>query len=250
MLNDFKTLRVTEDGHILHVQIDRPAECNSITRQVLDELQAVLTALEEDRNIRVMVLSGAGDHFSAGGDRAEFAPLLSKDPSGRALRSLGLKAQRVCENLARLQVVSIARLQGDVIGAGLGLAAFCHIRIGADNCRFLMPELALGVPPAWGGVLPRLIAEAGHARVRYHLLTSRAFDSATAKEMSLLQEIVPLDELDTAVARCAKLMARRNPAVVEMTVTMMNACQDYPRGSYDADLMTSAATRRAFSRSR
>ncbi|MEW1569648.1 enoyl-CoA hydratase/isomerase family protein [Streptomyces sp. NPDC093509] len=249
MLTDYKTLRVTDEGRILNVQLNRPEAGNAVDGQMLTELLEVLRALEDDATVRVMVLSGVGDHFCQGGDRAEFPALLDRDPSGSELRTLANKAQRVCATLAQLPIVSIARLHGDVIGAGLGLAVFCDLRVGADTARFRMPEVGLGVPPAWGGVLPRLAEEAGQAQVRRLLLTAEVFDAAAAERLSLLHEVVPADDLDAAVTRWAKPILRRDPTTLRITKTMLNAragaSQLSVGGYFDDELLTSAMSRRA-----
>lgn len=248
MWNEYKSLRVTDEGKLLRVQLNRPEAGNAISGQVLTELLEVLTALEDDRTIRVMVLSGAGDHFCRGGDRSEFPELLAEDLSGTALRALATKAQRVCEALSRLGVVTVAQLHGDVIGAGLGLAVFCDLRVGAENCRFRMPEVGLGVPPAWGGVLDRLPAEVGQAWVRRLLLTAEEFDAMRAERLSILHEVVPIDDLEDAVARLVKPLVRRDPTTMRITKAMLaaraNAAQLSVGGYYDAELLTAAVTRR------
>ncbi|MCP3759197.1 enoyl-CoA hydratase/isomerase family protein [Streptomyces sp. TBY4] len=252
MFTDFKTLQVSDEGPILRVELNRPETGNSVDGQMLSELLVVLRALEDDNTVRVMVLSGAGDHFCQGGDRAEFPTLLERDPSGSELRALADKAQRVCSTLSQLRVVTIARLHGDVIGAGLGLAVFCDLRVGADTCRFRMPEVGLGVPPAWGGVLPRLAEEAGQAWVRRLLLTAEPFDAARAEQLSILHEVVPADDLDAAVARWAKPIIRRDPTTVRITKGMLNAragaTQLAVASHFDDELLTAAVARRALHR--
>lgn len=160
-INSYKTLLVTLESSVLTVQLNIPESDNAISGQVLDDLLDVLFHAEADPGIRVLILAGAGDDFSVGGDRTEFSTLLAQDPSGEALSALLTKAERLCDALRGTELVTIARLHGRVIGAGLGLAVLCDLRVGADNCRFRMPELGLGVPPAWGGILPRLLREGG-----------------------------------------------------------------------------------------
>ncbi|MEV8544360.1 enoyl-CoA hydratase/isomerase family protein [Streptomyces sp. NPDC051572] len=252
MRTDFKTLRVTDEGPILRVQLNRPDAGNAISSEVLTELLEVLRALEDDRFVRVMVLSGTGDHFCMGGDRAEFPALLEQDLSGTALRAVAAKAHRVCAALSQLGVVTIAQLHGDVIGAGLGLAVFCDLRVGATTCRFRMPEVGLGVPPAWGGVLPRLIEEAGQAQVRRLLLTAEKFDATRAAQLSILHEVVPSDDLEAAVIRWTKPIARRDPTTMRITKSMLNArataAQLSASGSFDDELLTAAISRMNLSR--
>lgn len=253
MQTDFKTLRVVEEGPVLQVQLNRPEHGNALSGEVLTDLLEVLHMLQEDTTIRVMVLSGAGDDFCQGGERSEFPALLAEDPSGGSLRALAAKAERVCAALSTLEVVTIARLQGDVIGAGLGLAIYCDLRVGADTCRFRMPELGLGLPPAWGGVLDRLPTEVGQSWVRYLLLTSEPFDAHRARELSVLHNVVPRDGLDAAVSRLAKTIARRDPAAIRITKRMLsaraNAAQLSIGGYFDGELLTSAVTRAVNARS-
>lgn len=224
MTSDFKTIQVTQtDERVLRVQLNRPNEGNALSMQVLTDLLDVLTRLEDDRTTRVLVLSGAGEHFCQGGDRREFASMVQDDPSGGSLRAYGEKALRVCEALERLKILSVAQVHGDVIGAGIGLAVFCDLRVGATDSRFRMPEVVLGLPPAWGGILDRLEAECGQAAVREALLTAAPFDAERAQAISILQKVVPREELEGAVAEWVKPAARRNVFAMQMTKEMLNA---------------------------
>ncbi|MER6196080.1 enoyl-CoA hydratase/isomerase family protein [Streptomyces sp. NPDC001586] len=171
---------------------------------------------------------------------------------GSELTLLGYKAQRVCSTLAQMKLVTIARLHGDVIGAGLGLAIFCDLRIGADTSRFRMPEVGLGVPPAWGGVLPRLLEEAGQAAVRRLLLLAESFDADMAERLFILHKVVPADDLDAAVDLWARTVARRDPTTTRTAKTMLNArasANQLTIGSYfDDELLTASIVRRTMLR--
>ncbi|QXE34102.1 enoyl-CoA hydratase/isomerase family protein [Streptomyces sp. GMY02] len=244
MMEDFKALHVLQEGPVLKVRLNSPETGNAVSGPLLDELLAVLDGVHDDPGIRLLILSGAGDDFCLGGDRAEFPSLLGAHPGGAGLHSLGNKARRMCDALASVHAVTVARLHGGVIGAGLGLAVFCDLRVGADNCRFRMPELGLGVPPAWGGVLPRLLHEAGAARIRELMLTAENFDAARAAELSILHKVVPQEELDSTVERWTKPLLRRSPAALRTTKAMLNAYAGANRLAdatfFDAELLTSA----------
>lgn len=246
MMHDFKALLVRREGPVLTVQLNRPETGNAISGEILDELLVVLGALDDESGIRVLVLSGAGEDFCLGGDRAEFPALLAEEPGGVGLRALGNKARRVCEALASTDVVTIARLHGGVVGAGVGLAVFCDLRAGADTCRFRLPELGLGVPPAWGGIMPRLLHEAGASRIRELILTADNFDAATAQELSILHKAVPEEQLDSTVARWIKPLVRRSPSALRTAKLMLNAYANANRLAdatlFDAELLTSALT--------
>ncbi|GGV01150.1 crotonase [Streptomyces albospinus] len=251
-MQDFKTLRVMQEGPVLDVQLNCPEAGNAISGVILDELLAVLGSLDDETGIRVLILSGAGDDFCLGGDRAEFPELLTQDPGGLALRALGNKARRVCDALATTDVVSIARLHGGVVGAGVGLALFCDLRVGADNCRFRLPELGLGVPPAWGGIMPRLLHEVGAAKVRELILTADNFDAETARDLSVLHKVVPERELDKAVQRWTKPLVRRSPSALRTAKLMMNAYANAHRladaSLFDAELLSSALSAAQYAR--
>ncbi|MEE1942124.1 enoyl-CoA hydratase/isomerase family protein [Streptomyces sp. TRM 70361] len=240
----YKTLRVSREGPVLRVRLNLPETGNTLTAEVLDELLTVLGGLNDRPGIRVLVLSGAGDDFCLGADREEFTTSLGADPTGAELRVIMDKARRVCEALDTTTAVTVARLHGRVIGAGLALAVFCDLRIGADTCRFRLPEVALGVAPVWGGVLPRLIGEAGAARIRELILTCAPFDAERAHELSVLHRVVPAAELDASVASWTGPLLRRPAGALPLAKLVLGA---YSRGSrfmdgslLDAQLLSSA----------
>ncbi|MEU8837436.1 enoyl-CoA hydratase/isomerase family protein, partial [Streptomyces sp900116325] len=235
------TVRTAREGSVLYVELDCPATGNAVTEDMLDDLLTVLT--EPDPEVRVLVLSGAGENFCLGGDRNEFADWLDEDPTGRGIRIAGDKARRVCEAISTNRAVTIARVQGKAIGAGLALALACDLRVGANTAGFRLPELALGLPTAWGGVLPRLIHEVGAARARELILTGRAFDAIEAHDLSILQRVVPEDALDDAVTAWAKPIVRRPEAALRVTKALLNAYAAPTRladpSLLDAELMAS-----------
>nr|WP_202451351.1 enoyl-CoA hydratase/isomerase family protein [Streptomyces sp. SID4948] len=216
-------MRVTRTGPVLHAELDSPGTGNALTATTLDELLALLDSVRDSPDIRVLVLSGAGADFCVGADRADLAASLQADPHGGELRAHADKARRVCEALENSHAVTIARLQGKVIGAGLGLALFCDLRAAADTCRFRLPELALGLPPAWGGMLPRLLAEAGAAKVRELIMTGDTFDAAAAAALSIVHRVVPAADLDSTVDAWVRPLVRRPPEALVLAKLMLNA---------------------------
>lgn len=254
MRDDFKALRVSRDGALLRVELNSPENGNAVSTLILDELLVVLGGLTDLPEVRVLVLSGAGKDFCLGADRAEFAESLAADPTGESVRRSGEKARRVCDALATSDVVTVARLHGGVVGAGVALAVFCDLRVGADTARFRLPELALGMPPAWGGVLPRLLHEAGAARIRELILTGESFGAARAAELSLLHKVVAEEDLDEAVARWTAPLVRRPAAALRTGKALLNAYAGSHRLAdatlLDAELLSSAVAAAHLSRGR
>ncbi|MFF7333943.1 enoyl-CoA hydratase-related protein [Streptomyces sp. NPDC008150] len=235
-----KTLRCVQQGPVLHVELNRPDEGNAVTDDVLDELHEVLRT--QDPSVRVLVLSGAGEDFCLGGDRSEFGDHLAHDSSGAGIRASGVRARQVCDALSNNPAVTVARVQGRAVGAGFALALACDLRVGAENASFRLPELALGLPVAWGGLLPRLINEVGPARVREIVLSGRAVEAREAFDLSILQRIVPAGELDEAVAAWVRPVLRRPAAAVRVTRTLLQAYGSAARQGdlsfLDAELMS------------
>lgn len=229
-----KALEVREDGPVARVVLDpSAADGGALTSAALDDLEAVLQGLHDRPDIRVLVLTSAGDDFCLGADRTEFQDALVQEPSGSALRRIVDKAYRVCDALENTHAVTIARLDGKVIGAGLALAAYCDLRAGADTCRFRMPEIALGLPPAWGGAMGRLIVEAGAARIRELMLTCEPFDADTAHRLGLLHKVVPAEQLDAAIDAWIRPLVRRSPEALTLTKRMLAG---YSRAARTADV--------------
>ncbi|MGK5530822.1 enoyl-CoA hydratase/isomerase family protein [Streptomyces sp. URMC 129] len=224
MLDQAKSaLDVRHEKHVLRVRLNTPENGNVVDEALLDELLAVFSAVRDDPSIRVLTLSGAGDDFCLGVDRKEYDRLIAEDPSGSRIQVMGTKARQVCEALAMSSVVTIARVHGRAIGAGLAFTVFCDLRVGADDCRFRMPELALGFPVSWGSAMPRLFQEVGAARIRELILTGDSFDAATARDLSVLHRTVPESALDDAVEDWVRPMVRRPPGALRTTKAALNA---------------------------
>lgn len=216
-----KAIRVEEDGPVLHVRLNPWNQEDTLDGAVLEDLRLLLDDLHDRPDIRVLTLSSMGKDFCLGADRNEYGAALTADPSGSALRRIADKAQRLCQALENTHAVTIARLHGRVIGAGLALASFCDLRVGADTCRFRMPEVGIGLPPAWGGAMGRLVSEAGAARIRELMLTCEVFDAETAHRLGILHRTVPLDGLDEAVDSWTRPLVRRSPEALVLTKRML-----------------------------
>ncbi|MFF2378612.1 enoyl-CoA hydratase/isomerase family protein [Streptomyces xiamenensis] len=236
MSDNFTTLLVKREGPVVHACLNTPENGNLVTEAVLDELLAVLEFIHDHPEIRVFTLSATGADFCLGADRNEFERLMAEDPSGTAMRALSGKARRVCDSLATTGAVTIARLQGRVIGAGIALAVFCDLRAAAEDTRYRLPELAVGLPVAWGGALPRLLHECGAARVRELVLTGESFDAATARELSLVHKVVPEAELDGVVDGWIRPLLRRPGTALRTTKAVLNAHSSVARLT-DASLL-------------
>ncbi|MFB7559613.1 enoyl-CoA hydratase/isomerase family protein [Streptomyces brevispora] len=228
-----KAIGIEQDGPVLHVRLNPWEQDDVLGIAVLDDLLLLLDDLHERPDIRILTLSSLGTDFCLGADRNEYQEALAADPTGVGLRRIADKAHRLCQALENTQAVTIARLHGRVVGAGLALASFCDLRAGADTCRFRMPEVGIGLPPAWGGAMGRLVSEAGAARIRELMLTCDVFDADTAHRLGLLHKTAPLDRLDEVIGAWTRPLVRRSPEALVLTKRMLAG---YARADRTADV--------------
>jgi methylglutaconyl-CoA hydratase len=229
----------------MRVEFCRHGPDNVVDEALLDDLDTVLVYAHRCPDLRILVISSAGTDFSLGADRREFADLIRADPSGESLRRLADKARRVCEALGSIEAVTIARIRGRAIGAGLALAIFCDLRVATEDCRFRLPEAALGLPAAWGGALARLSSEVGTARIREFAFLGEDIDADTARELSILHRVVRTPEdLDAIIETWVARIRRRPFAGLRATKRLLLGYEAAARmgdmARFDSDFLSSA----------
>jgi enoyl-CoA hydratase/carnithine racemase len=251
----FETLLATADGPIGHLTLNRPEKLNPLSTATLSELAAAARWFDEQPAVKVVIVSGAGRSFSAGADLASFGgeqPVSTRDAADRG--------REMAEALEAMRALSIAAIRGWCVGGGLVLAAACDLRVAADDARFSIPEVDLGIPLAWGGI-PRLVREIGPALTKELVLTCRPFDAAEAKAAGFLNRTVPAAELDASVLALARSLAAKASHALFSTKRHVNAVTQQMVGTMrswsDADgLVTAfsdpecAEARRAYLRAR
>ena len=182
-------ISIDTGGAIATITLDRPERRNALTPAMLRDLEAAAGTVAASE-ARVVVLRGVGKSFTAGMDLATFThgPLMGADPDRRYdAAHLGRAA---VDALASIPQVSIASLHGHVVGGGVVLAAACDLRIADESTAFVIPEIDVGIPLAWGG-LERLVAEIGPARTKEIVMTGRRFSAAEAHAWGLVNTVVP-----------------------------------------------------------
>jgi enoyl-CoA hydratase len=204
---------------VARLTINNPAKLNTLNTAVMTDLIAAAEALGRDRSVRAVVLSGAGERaFIGGADIREMAGL----DAGSA-RAFITMVHRSCDVFRRMPVPVIARIQGWTLGAGLEVAAACDMRVAAEGARFGMPEVRVGLPSVVeAALLPGLI---GWGRTRRLLLTGETIDAATALAWGLVEEVVPVDQLDAAVERLVEAVLASGPHAVRLQKALIEDWQ-------------------------
>ena len=180
---------------VVQITMSRPAVFNAFDEAMIGELDAAFARLSDDAEVRVIVLAGDGKHFSAGAD------LQWMQRASAASQEWNLDdARRFAAMLARIDTCpkpTVARVQGAALGGGVGLACACDIAIAADNASFAVSEARFGILPAVIG--PYVVNAVGKRQARRLALTAARFGAAEALTLGLVQQVVPLDQLDAAV---------------------------------------------------
>jgi enoyl-CoA hydratase/carnithine racemase len=200
------TVRVERVGSVARVRLDRADKRNAQTPEMWDALRRAGLALEEDRDVRVVVVSGEGQSFSAGID---LSVLLGQADRTEPLPEIEL-VQQAFRWLREARFATIAMVQGYALGAGLQLALACDLRILADDAVLALPEVDFGIFPDLGGCvwLPQLI---GSAKARELIYTGDRITAGEALRLGLANRVVPGDQLETVAMGLAERIAAKAP---------------------------------------
>ncbi|MGN2252549.1 enoyl-CoA hydratase/isomerase family protein [Frateuria sp. GZRe12] len=198
---------VTDRAAVRQITLNRPEVHNAFDDGLIAELTAALVDAGRDDAVRAVVLTGAGASFSAGADLNWMRGMASASEDDNREDSLRLAA--LVRTLQFLPKPTIARVNGAAYGGGVGLIAACDIAIGAQEAKFGLTEVKLGLVPAV--ISPYVVAAIGVRQARRLFLTGEIFDAAEACSIGLLHRVVPADGLDEAVDFSLKLLAKAGP---------------------------------------
>ncbi len=194
------------------LRLERPDKHNAMSERMIDELAGAARRLGRDPAVRVVVLTGAGRSFCAGGDLGWMREQMAADAATRAAGATRLAM--MLKALNEMPKPLIGRLQGNAFGGGVGLACVCDVALAADSARFGLTETRLGLIPATIG--PYVLARLGEAMARRVFMSARVFDAAEAERLGLIARAVPAEELDAAVeAEVAPYLSCAPGAVAE-----------------------------------
>jgi enoyl-CoA hydratase/carnithine racemase len=236
---NFETLLVEVDGRIGRVTLNRPDKLNALSRQLMSEIVELGAWLKLREDIRVVILSGAGRSFCAGFDLNDFSSA-SAGESPRIAADLGRLATNALTDVPQL---TIAAVHGHCVGGGVVFVAACDLRVATTETTFIIPEVDLGIPLAWGGI-PRLVREIGPALTKELVLTCRPFDAAEAKSIGFINRVVTPEDLDITVNELAENLASKTLYSLHSTKQQVNAVMEEiagtGRSAGDADMLVYA----------
>jgi len=183
---------------VARLTLDRPDAKNALSQPLMNELRAAAKQLADNQSVRVIVLTGAGDVFSAGGDLKGMTQQAGNTREGRI--SDATEFATVLLELDRLSKPLIGRINGSAFGGGLGLISVCDIAIGLADSTFRLSEVTLGLIPAT--ISPYVVAKIGVPNARRIMLNACKLDGVASARLGLLDVVVrTMEELDEAVER-------------------------------------------------
>jgi len=233
---EFKNITYASDKEkgIVRLTINRPEVRNALNMAVRQELRKAVEEIEKDSDVRVVIITGAGEKaFISGADITEFkdATPITIEQYASAL------GQQLFNDIENLNVPIIAMINGFCLGGGLELAMCSDIRIASENAKFGQPEVNIGICPGGGGTqrLPRLI---GWGKAKELIYTGKIIDAVEAEKIGLVDKVVPPERLEEEVEQLAETIASKSPLIIKLVKKVIN------RGMY-TDLAAGLAYEKA-----
>jgi enoyl-CoA hydratase len=214
-------VRLSVDGDVASILLDRPAKLNALTPEMLDALGTAMESIRRS-DARVVLVRGAGEKaFCVGADINRFTALTAV----QMWRDWTARGHRVFDGVAGLRQPTVAVLHGATFGGGLELALACDFRVVAPEARLGLPEVGLGTVPGWGGT-ERLTELVGRARAKEVVLARRFLDGEMAFAWGLATAVSPRAQLDSAVDELVTRLLGGAPVAVQLAKQLIDAAGD------------------------
>ena len=220
---DFETIRYGVHDGVATITLARPEKRNAINAQMFTELGDAAARASNDPGIRVVLVTGEGESFSAGIDVLLLNQL--SGTRGARFRSFVRTAQRPHFILASMDKPTVAAVQGHAVGAGFQLALACDIRLAAEDVRFAMLEVKFGLIPDLGG-LHRLTRVIGPARTKEIVWTGRNLGAEEAERLGLINRVVSPDALEKEAEAFVRELVAAPPLPLSLTKTLIGRAHE------------------------
>ncbi|HUY38975.1 MAG TPA: enoyl-CoA hydratase/isomerase family protein [Candidatus Binataceae bacterium] len=221
----FETIKVEVEGALGRLLLNRPERLNAISTTMLQEIVEAARWFDSHRELRVVILSGAGRAFCAGAD-LQNSPAAAAMPEARHSwiyrREAGQYGLRAADALEQMRAVTIAQVHGYAVGGGVVFISACDLRVAADDASFFIPEIDLGIPLTWGAI-PRLVRDIGPALTKELVMTCRRFAPAEAKAIGFINRVVPAADLEREVNQLAAELIAKPSVPIVITKEHVNA---------------------------
>lgn len=227
----YQTLLTSLEKGILIITINRPDKLNALNKTVLDELNTELDEVYSNKEIKSVIITGAGPKaFVAGADISEFNGLNKEEAM-----SMAKKGQDIFFKIENSPKPIVAAVNGFALGGGCELAMSCHFRIASENAKFGQPEVNLGLIPGYGGT-QRLVQLIGKGRANELLMSANMIDAATAFLYGLVNYVVKPEELLIKANSILILINSKAPLAVAGCIKAANAVFDETQNGFETEI--------------
>jgi enoyl-CoA hydratase len=217
----FKCIVYEKNKGVATITLNRPEALNAFSKEVVEEILDALEDVKKDENVRVVILTGAGEKaFSAGGDIKSMVGM-----TALKARELSRMGEKLCLALENLEKPVIAAINGYALGGGLEVAMSCGLRVASETARMGQTEINIGLIPGWGGTqrLTRLI---GRTKAKELILTGKMIDAKAAEQLGIVNMVVPPDKFRETVRQFALELAAKAPVAVKVAKALINKGAD------------------------
>ena len=223
----YQTLLTSLENGVLVVTINRPEKLNALNKNVFDDLNEVITEIENKKQVRSAIITGAGSKaFVAGADISEF-----NDFNKEQAIALSKRGQDIFLRIERCNKPIIAAVNGFALGGGCELSMACHFRVASENAKFGQPEVNLGLIPGYGGT-QRLVQLIGKGRAIELLMTANMIDATTALQYGLVNHVVKSEELLAKSKSILESINGKAPLAVAACIKTANAVYDETKDGF------------------
>ncbi len=221
MSGEFEFIRMEKHGLVTVMTLDRPQRLNAWNLQMRGEMRDAVTALVEDDDLRVAIVTGSGRAFAAGEDVTGMGELSALGPRGfrRHVRLF----HNIFDDIEQMEVPVIAAINGVAAGGGLELALSCDFRFAAASARLGLPENNVGLIPGSGGI-SRLVKIVGPSRAKRLVMTGEIVPAEKALAFGLIDEIYPDEALMDEAMAFAETLAAKAPLAIGTAKLLINQC--------------------------
>ena len=212
----YENIKYEVNDGLAIVTINRPKALNALNTDVLNELDAAFTEIENDDAVKAVIVTGEGRSLVAGADIAQMSSLNAME--GRAMMAKGHAVMNKIENCPKAVVAAV---NGFALGGGCELSMACDIRIASSKAKFGQPEVGLGIIPGFGGT-QRLSRLVGKGMAEYLILTAEIIGAEEALRIGLVERVVEPEELMEVAEKTARTIASKAPIAIKMAKSALN----------------------------
>lgn len=228
---NYSTLLTALENNILTITINRPDKLNALNKDVFTDLNKIVTEIEENPEIRSVIITGSGAKaFVAGADISEFGAL-----DKNAAMALAKRGQDIFARIENCPKPIVAAVNGFALGGGCELAMACHFRVASENAKFGQPEVNLGLIPGYGGT-QRLVQLIGKGKAMELLMSAHLIDANEAKQLGLVNYVTTAETLLDHTKKILDIINTKAPLAIAGCIKTANAVYDESKNGYALEI--------------